>query len=1082
MKKLILLFIGVSFAFALFGQGSTTSGILGQIMNQNGEPIDGATVAAKHGPTGAFYGSISDENGYYRIDNMKVGGPYQITVSYVGLDDVMMNDVFLRLGEPMKKNVNMAEGGIQLDEIVVSAQPGSVGKNSGTSTQISEEAIEKMPTLNRSLSDYTRLTPQASTANSGTSFGGVNNRYNAIYIDGAVNNDVFGLAGSGTNGGQTGISPISIDVIDQFQVVLSPYDVTFGGFAGGGINAVTKSGTNDLKGTAYYFWQNENMVGKTNGELIDRFGGEREKVDEFSQKTYGLSLGGPIVKDKVFFFANVEVQNDVTPRPFNLASYTSVSEDRAQEQDLNNLSNFLSSEYGYDAGGFGNTSSDLEGLKLFGKLDFNLNDKNKLTLRHSYTKAEQFRRNSSSSSRINFSNNGVFFPSTTNSTALELNTSISNSMSNNLIIGYTSVEDDRDPLGQDFPYVIIFDEDGGSIRFGSEQFSTANYLNQKIFTITDNFKLYKGNHTFTIGTHNEFYDIRNVFLAWNYGEYEFASVDDFINQAPAVGYTRVYSLVDDISGDETAAAAEFNAMQLGLYAQDEIAVNEKLTVTAGLRLDMPIISSDPEEAPRFNDEVLPRLLAAYPEFEGNVEAGSAPDGQLMFSPRLGLTYELDNNSRIRGGVGIFTSRIPFVWPGAMFNTNGLSSTFLGEWGIPGDVIFRPDVQNQYTFEEPRVPSGDMNLFTKDFKYPQVLRGNIGYDTQLGQGWNASLEATYTKTLNNVRYTNLNTSTEIEGNFTGSGDNRPIFERSEIDEDDFGAVYLGSNTNEGYAYNLTASVDKRFDNGLALNVAYTYGDSYALFEGTSSQNSSQWRGGVHVNGRNAAEFGRSDFALGSRVIAGLSQSFNILKESKTTISLFYEGQNGLPMSYVIGGDRDARNLNNERGSTSRYRSLVYVPTDANDINLVDIVNNDGVVTSSAADQWTALNEFIESDPHLSSRRGQYAEKNGGRAPWVSMIDLAIRQDIGADLGGNLHKFQISFDVFNVANLINKNWGTRYGIPGDFNNYELLNFEEFGPDGTTPLYTYRGTETGTAAYDVSDFSSRWRARLGVRYIFN
>jgi len=1060
-----------------FGQGATTSSILGQITGTDGETLIGVSVVAVHEPTGTTYGAATDLDGYYRMDNVRVGGPYTITATYVGQEEVVIQNVQLRLGEPFKRNISMGESAVLIDEVVVVAQPGSVGKNAGTSTQISAEAIQDLPTLNRNIADFTRLTPTASTAGSGTSFGGVNNRYNAIYIDGAVNNDVFGLAGSGTNGGQTGISPVSIDIIDQLQVVLSPYDVTFGGFAGGGVNAVTKSGTNKIGGTAYYFLQNESLVGKTNQEQVDRLGlDDREKVADFKQSTYGLSLGGPIKKDKIFFFVNAEIQKDETPRLFNIESYNGAS----STADLDNLRNTLINTYNYDPGSFGNTADELDGLKLFGKLDFNLSQDHKLTVRHQYTKAEQFNRNASNSGTINFSNNGVFFPHRTHSSAIELNSSFGSNKSNSLIIGYTNVEDDRDPLGNDFPYVIIFD-DGGEIEFGSEQFSTANFLSQKILTITDNFKIYKGKHTFTLGTHNEFYSIRNVFLPFNFGVYEFDSVDDFIGGNNPVGYQRVYSLVDNISGDETAAAADFKAMQLGLYVQDQIELSDRFTVTAGLRVDVPILTTDPAEADRFNDEVLPRLFEDYPEFSGNVEAGSAPDGQLMFSPRVGFSYDISDNSKLRGGVGIFTSRIPFVWPGAMYNTNGLTSTFIGDFAID-NLEFRPNVQNQYTFETPRLPSGDMNLFTKDFKYPQVLRGNLAFDTRLGNGWNTSIEGTYTKTLNNVRYTNLNTSREIVDRFAGSGDDRAIYDESEIDEDDFGAVYLGSNTNEGYAYNFTALVNKSFSNRLNASLAVSYGDSYALFEGTSSQNSSQWRGAVNIDGRNNAEFGRSDFALGTRVVASLDYYLKWSETIGTNIALFFNGQSGLAMSYVIGGDRDARNLSGERGSTSRWRSLVYVPTSLEDANLVPYES--GGQTITAAEQWENLNSFIEDDSHLSERRGDYAEKNGARAPWTSMFDLAIRQDFGIKVGDSRHRFQLSFDVFNVANLLNKSWGTQYFVPGDFNNYELLNFEGFtGNDNNEPTYSYRGVGTADEeAFDIANFNSRWRGRIGIRYIFD
>ncbi len=1077
MRRITSTFLFLLTTAFVFGQGVTTSSIRGKVLDENNEPLPGANITAIHGPTGTFYGTSTDDQGFYRLDNVRVGGPYTITTSFVGYTDVQYTDIFLRLGEPVIADVTMGESAVELGEVLVTATAGTVGLTSGSSTQIKTEDIDAMPTLNRNINDYTRLTPQAS----GNSFAGVNNRFNSIYVDGAVNNDVFGLAGSGTNGGQTGIAPFSIDIIDQFQVVLSPYDVTFGGFAGGGINAVTKSGTNKFKGTAYYFFQNQSLVGKTNGTEADRLNlSERTRVADFSKKTYGASLGGPIAKDKAFFFTNVEIQKDVNPIPFNVATYTGEA-NRSSESDLNNLADFLRNSYGYDPGTFGETSDELEGLKFFGKIDVNLNSSNTLTLRHQYTKAEQFNRDGGGSRYLPFTNNGIFFPSITNSSAIELNTRIGNRMSNNLIIGYTAVRDDRDPLGQDFPYVIISDA-GGTIEFGSEPFSTANILNQDIISITNNLKLYRGKHTWTFGTHNEFYDIFNLFMPWNYGQYEFNSLEDFLTGAPADEFQRVYSLRDNVSGDESIAGAEINAIQLGVYAQDQIQVNERLNITAGLRIDLPIITNDPEEAPRFNSEVLPRLASSY-DIANNVAAGQAPDGQVMFSPRLGFEYFMDDtkSSKLRGGLGIFTSRIPFVWPGAMFNTNGLTSTFIGDFAIPGDVIFRPDVQNQYVYENPRVPSGDMNLFVKDFKYPQVFKGNVAWDKNHGNGWVTSVEALYTKTLNNVVYTNINTSTEVDFRWTGSGDTRPVFVRSEIDDDAFGAVYVGSNTSEGYTYNITASAAKRFDSGLNLNFAWSYGDAYALNEGTSSQNSSQWRGQIHVEGRNNPIYGRSDFSAGHRIIGSIDYKIKWggSGNTGTQISLFYEGESGTAMSYVIG-DRSARNINNQRGSTSRNRSLVYVPRDANDINLVDQTVNGQTVT--AAQQWERLNAVIEEDPGLRNRRGMYAEKNGSRAPFESKFDLAIRQDFGTQLGSNLHKFQLSFDIFNLANFINKNWGTRYNVPGDFNNYFLYDFEGYADDGTTPQFSYIDEDLGKDRFDVSGLSSRWRMRIGLRYIFN
>lgn len=1061
------------FSATAMAQGVTTSSMRGKITDLSGEPLIGANVLAVHEPSGTVYGTATDLQGNFRIPNMRVGGPYKVTITYTGFAELSAEGIFLRLGESFRRDYGLEEGGIELETIQVIARQGTAGANSGASTQITSEAIENVPTLNRDLSDYVRLTPQASGFGGGTSFAGTNNRFNAIYVDGAVNNDVFGLASSGTNGGQTGIAPFSIDIIDQLQVVLSPYDVTYGGFAGGGVNAVTKSGTNNFEGTAYYFLQNESMVGKTNQSLTDRTGSDREGVAEFSQTTYGASLGGPILKDKIFFFANAEIRADETPQPFDFGQY----DGDANQADLNSLRSFLQDQYNYDPGTFGDVSSNLDGLKLFGKLDFNLNEDHRLTLRHNYVRAEELDRNVSDARTIQFSNNGVFFPSTTNSSALELNSSFGSKFSNNLIIGYTAVRDDRDPIGGDFPYVIIGDGEG-TIEFGSEQFSTANALDQDIFTITDNFKIYNNNHTITIGTHNEFYSIYNLFIRQNYGVYEYDDLSAFLNNTGAAEYDRSYSLVDNITGDGSAAAAEFSAMQLGLYVQDEWTVTPQFTLTGGLRFDLPIITSDPTIHPTFNTETLPDLAANY-DVAGNITGGQAPEGQLMISPRLGFDYDLvgDRSSVLRGGLGIFTSRIPFVWPGAMFNNNGVTLGGVDAGDIEGPIEFIPDIQKQYTNPEFSVPSGQVDLFTEDFKYPQVLRGNLALDTELPGGLFATFEGVYTKTLNNVLYTNVNNDPTVDFNWTNTGaDDRPIFVRDDVDQR-YSAIYVASNTNEGYTYTLTASLAKRFDFGLTANVSYTYGDAEAINEGTSSQNSSQWRGQVGFDGRNNPVLGRSDFALGHRVLGTLNYTFDWNKEknASTSITLLYEGLKGSPYSYVIGG-RDARNINQETGSTSRNRSLIYIPANENEITLVEA---DGI---SPAEQWNRLNAFIEDDSYLSENRGGYAEKNSNFMPFTSFLDLSVRQDFGVNVAGKNHKLQLSWDVFNLANLVNPSWGVRYNVPGSFNYYELYTFEGYAEDGTTPTFSYTEEGLSTDALNINNFSSRWRMRLGLRYIFN
>ncbi|MGJ3235391.1 TonB-dependent receptor [Marivirga sp.] len=1081
MKKILQSLCGLAILLAFatgsaIAQGTTSATITGTIKDNNGEAVPGANVIATHTPTGAQYGVVSDLNGKYTLPNLKVGGPYTMKISFVGFDEIKQNDIYLQLGA--KRELNFAFGGetvVQLSEVEVRGSRLSTGEESGASTQISQENIEKMPTLNRDLNDFTRLTPQAKQSfGGGFSIAGINNRYNAIYFDGAVNNDVFGLAANGTNGGQTGASPISIDAIEQIQVVISPYDVSLGGFAGGGINAVTKSGSNNFEGGVYTYTQNESLAGQTNTSLTERTGSEPEPLDEFSTNFYGINLGGPIVKDKLFFFVNAELQREETPSPFDPGAYqgnTSIA-------DLNALGNYLQENYNYDAGGFGSTSDQLDATRLFVKLNWDINNTHKLLFRHNYTDILQTNRNGSSQGRINFRNNGISFPSVTNSSALELSSNFGSNASNKLILGLTTVRDDRDPIGQDFPTVFIADGDG-DISFGSEAFSTANLLEQEVFTLTNNFNLYRGKHTWTFGTHNEFMSFNNVFIRQNYGSYFYLNIDQFLNNEAPTGYDRSYSLIDEGIGDDTEAAAKFNAMQLGFYAQDEIELSDRVTLTAGLRLDIPILTDDPVIHPTFNSETLPFIEAAGYDLEGAV-GGQAPDGQLMFSPRVGFNYDVFDNNKtiIRGGLGIFTSRIPFVWPGGMYNNNGLTVGGFDEndaedAGAPVNE-FIPSPADQPRLPVP-TPQGQVDLFTENFKFPQVFRSSLAIDHKLDGGWFLNAEGIFTKNLNNVYYQNINTDPTVDFQWTNGGDDRNVYVGDNIDGR-YNSIYLASNTNEGYTYTVTGQVQKNFDFGLFANVAYTYGDGFAIFEGTSSQNSSQWRGAFNVDGRNFAEYGRTDFSIGSRVIASLNYNANWGGDNNfnSVFSIFYNGESGQPYSYTYGsGNADARNINNERGSTGRTYSLVYIPANQSDISLVDIESG-----PSAAQQWEALNNFIEEDDYLSTRRGQYSEKNGARAPFVNQIDFKFIQNFAFDAGGKNHRFQFEFDVFNFANLINSDWGVVYNNPF---NYELLNFEGYEADGTTPQFTFTEPDLGLERYNIVNRASRWRARVGLRYIF-
>ena len=1086
-KSVFLLLVMTLLSTALFAQGVTTASISGTITDTGGQPLIGATVIAVHMPSGSQYGAATRIDGGYTLPAMRVGGPYTITTSYVGFQDVVEENVFLSLGQDLNLNNKLSDGAIALEGITVVAQKTGVlnSEQTGAETTIGEETISSVPTVNRDLNDFIKLTPEASTtADGGISIAGTNNRYNSIFIDGAVNNDVFGLSDQGTNGGQTGISPISIDAIEQFQVVLAPYDVRLGGFAGGGINAVTRSGSNKFEGSAYYFTRNQNLVGKThrfvfdpNQELSDSEASDmRTNVDDFSANTYGFRLGGPIMKNKAFFFVNAELQRDQTPQPFDFSNYDGAS----SEAEINALADFLQNTYGYDPGGFLNNTRELRGEKILARLDFNLGESTRLKVRHSYTRGTSVGPSRSSNRTINFFNGGVLFPSTTNSTAVELNSIFGSAASNDLIIGFTNVFDDRDPMGEDFPRVTIFDG-SGQIRFGSEVFSTANQLRQRIFTLTDNFSLYKGKHTITIGTHNEFYNIYNLFIRQNFGEYDFGSVNDFISGAPALEYVSSYSLVDDLRGDGSEAGASFNALQLGFYAQDRFAVSDRFKLTYGLRLDIPFFVDEPVADENFNNNTLPLIRDAYAgETEildalDGAEAGQLPKGALMLSPRLGFNYDVngDKASIVRGGLGVFTSRVPFVWPGGSFANNGLTigGTFFNDFD--STFVFNPDIEAQPQATDfgaaDAIPSGQIDFFSKDFKYPQVFRANLGYDQNLPGGFVGGVDAVYTKTLNNVTYYNVNLKPTTET--LAGADNRPLFNRFDEIDDTYSRIILGDNTNKGYGYNFTIRLDRPFDNGLLASIAYSYGDAFAVNDATSSQNSSQWRNMENIAGRNYLDVSRSDFSAGARVNSLVSYQKDFNDFFGLTAAVFYEGRSGRPFSYIYNG----RVVNDD----SRFGDMIFVPTDASQIQLLDVTNDDGEVVLSATQQWADLDAFISGDDYLNSRRGQYAERNGVRLPFEHNFDVKLALNVGAKVSETNNKLQISLDILNFGNLLNQNWGAKYFT--NFDQATLIDFEGIDDSSGENVPTYTFNKPSGDIWNVADFSSRWRMLLGVRYVF-
>jgi hypothetical protein len=1088
----------------LFAQGVTTASLNGTVTDASGETLPGATVIAVHTPTGTQYGTATLPSGRYNLPNVRVGGPYTITVSYIGYQDIKREGINLSLGQNLTVDFQLQSSDVQLSEIVVSGDRNSVisSDRTGAATGISNEQITRLPTLNRSFDDFTRLDPRAN----GQSFGGRNGGYNNITIDGALFNNAFGLAS--TVGGQANAQPISLDAIEEIQVSIAPYDVRQGSFTGAGINAVTRSGTNEFSGSAYYFTRNQNFVGK-------KVEGQEQPIAKFNLYNTGFRIGGPIVKNKVFFFVNAEMErrNDppvggfIASRPGLTGSNVS----QASAEDLEGLSSFLRERYGYNTGPYENYDLEQNSDKATARLDWNINQNHKLNVKYNYLKSYRDVNPSTSGALANGGNpTNTHLPylaayyrinNNLNSVIAELNSNFSNKFANSFTVGYSGFRDFRESSGGVFPLVNIGNGAGQSFTtFGYEPFSANNILNTDVYQISDNFTMYAGKHVLTLGTYNEFYKFVNGFAPNYYGAYQFASLADFYSSAtqtpnPATGtianptqYQIQYSALP--GGD--FPFVDIKASQLGFYVQDEYSVLNNLKVTGGLRIDIPII----------NSEIGQNQAAAALTFRDGVQlnTGEVQKTSLLWSPRVGINYDVfgDKKTQIRGGTGIFTGRVPYVWISNQASNNGLlfGSEFLNN---PVNRPFTGDVNAYRPVGAAANTSYNLAVTEPGFKFPQVWRSNFAIDQLLPWGIIATLEGIYTKDINGVYHQNVALP---NSQVTPAGpDNRPIYYSVNADgvptspnntlypriptnqggntaaNPNITNAILMRNTDKGYSYSFTGQLQKTFSSGLYASVAYTYSDSRSVNDGGSIAQSI-WRDRVVSGDPNQDVLSYSNFLQRHRVVGAASYRKEYLGFAATTISLFYTGAPyninfSTRYSYTYSGDM------NGDGSGGGGNDLIYVPRDQSEIVLEDIVANNSVVFS-AAEQWSALDAYIAQDKYLSKRRGQYAERNGAENPFLSTIDLKLLQDFYVNVGGKRNTIQLSLDIFNFGNMLNSNWS----VPQEPSRRALLNFRRYDAQGR-PVFQYalNNNEPLTTTFRPrSDINARWQMQFGVRYIFN
>ena len=1122
----------------------TTATLRGEVVDETDDALPGANVIAIHQPSGTQYGTTTNASGRYTLPNVRVGGPYQVTASFVGYQRTRESGIQLGLGESRSVDFVLVETTEELDGVEVVAEGGVFSdENDGVSTRLSTEEVESAPTVGRELADLTRLTPQAFVVNddddgSAISIAGQNNRLNAIYIDGAVSNDVFGLSAQGTDGGQTGASPISIDAIEAVEVNISPFTVLQSGFAGGAINTVTRSGTNDFAGSLYYLRRDQNFA---------------EDLPDFSNNRFGFRVGGPIIKDRLFFHVTAEGLRSDNPQPAVAAGQYQGDTPFNGDGDLGTIDGvdeiapFLREELGYDPGGFGDRSSSLDNENVVARLDYNANPSNRFSLRYIYNDPENTDQFRTDSREVQFANNAEVFPSTTHTVTGEWNATIGNRYANKFLISYKRVRDDRGFAGDPFPFVSIDDGDA-EISIGSEQFSTANLLEQDVVTFTNNFDIFLGDHTLTLGTTNEFYRLSNTFIARNFGAYEYRSLSDFIQSVRAVNnpnispaapdrFQRGFSLQDDVNlndgtfsevvGDGTNAAGDFDAFILGFYVQDQWQLSDRLRLTGGLRLDMPKVTSDP----RFDSDVFTETLPNVQNFYNlnGARPGEMPNIQFRWAPRFGFNYDVfgDRRTQIRGGIGVYNSRNLFVWYGGSFLNNGVNSGFIsqgdtegdgingvatadgapapfipvqGRDGSPNDLLDVTELQGRSASSV--IPSGRLEIFEEDFTPPRFLRYALGVDQQLPFGFIGTLEGQYTNTLQSLEVTNVNlrpANAALDGS-----DNRPIWDYSDnrdID-DGYSDIHRIGNTSRGYAYDVTARLRKvsqdvlGSNSRLALDASYTYGDSWVVNDLTSSQINSIWEGVEHVNGANSLDLSRSDFSIGHRVIASLTMRKEYLSNLASSLTITYVGESGRPFSYVID---ESDNMVGEGGDPN---SLFYVPRQASELAFGSLNDNGDLVIEDAATQSSeaaTLDRFIRTNEYLSTRRGQYAERNADRTPWEGVVDLRFTQEVFGSLVGQNQSLQLRVDIFNfsalMGELFDTDWGNRFQGDAQFQPVEFLGFARdavSNESGTsygelTPVYRQEVSDVRTESeiFDVlesgSTYSSQWQMQVGVRYTF-
>lgn len=1128
-------------------QGVTTAGITGTIKDKTGEVIPGANVVATHLESGTTYGAASRADGLFNIEGMRVGGPYTVKVSFIGYKEQVHEEIYLELGQTLILNYDLISEATELDAIVITGVQDAIlnSEKIGASSNFSNRNITRLPSIGRDFRDITRLTPQAG---SGGTFGGRSNLYNNLTIDGATMNNVFGL--NPLPGGQSNATPFSLDAIQELTVSLSPYDVRQGNFTGAGVSAITRSGTNELSGSVYYFFRSQSFA----GSKVD---GADSPVPSFDFSNYGFRLGGPIIKDKLFFFVNAEFEQRTDPfytfpvrqtGEASSATNTQATDDADPATGLAGLRDFLITNYNYDPGVYKDFTRATESKRYVARLDYNISQNHKLTIRGNITNAfqDQFPSGSggftggptggrgNSNNVLSFSSSFYRINNNQYSGTAELNSTFGGGkFTNNLVVGYTALRDFRQNAGGlDVPSIATVDILGPNgqnmTTFGPDPFTKNNLLDQDVIQFNDNFTIYLKDHTVSVGTANEYYSFNNVFTQVVNGNYRYNSLADFYadadpgttaSQRPA-NYNIQYVAV---AGGAQATAAKWSALQLGFYAQDVYKGIQNLTLTAGVRVDIPVYLTDLPVNNYVNSI----------DFNGEkLRVGGWPQSTPLISPRVGFNWDVkgDRSTQIRGGTGVLTGRIPFVWLSNAVSNNGL---YFGQFanttvpfdnlgdGIPYNFSPNPYVAPEKDYSDlvngnPTLVTNPLNRnygrssivpainsVSKNFKFPQVWRTSLAVDQKLPGGIVGTFEFIYTKDINAVLIRDANLRPAVA---TVVGDGRPLYgsgttnvanvplDRQIFGNDrrlsgEVGQALVLDNTDQGYQYSMTAQFRKNFTRDFTVMAAYTYTDAREINPQSGSTAGGVFASQANVLGPNLSGTSYSAALTPQRIVAYASYHFEYLQKFGTTIGFTYEGRTGNNFSYLYSGDMNSDGVNGN--------DLLYIPRNQSEIVLAPSGATDPRTLNEI---WTQLDNFISQDSYLNANRGKYVARNATFAPWVDRLNLSILQDFYLNVKGKRHTLQFSVNVDNLLNMLNSSWG----LTKNASRTQLVRFLGYETPHTAgwvaqpsnggvpwaattgrPIYAFDLNADNTALrssyVNSTVVADRWQLQLGLRYSF-